>query len=187
MELVEQIKKIVIEKCEIYKKESIDQYDFFKEHIELVYKNAYKLGIEYQANMDIVLISSLLHDISLICKVGDKNNHHINSAKLAKKILIKYTSDAKKIESICNCIEHHRSSKNSNNIEELCVADADILSHFDNIAMLFNNAFTFNKVSLDKIDSYLKEILEKEFNDLSDKTKEIFKDRYFLICDILIK
>lgn len=32
----------------------------------------------------------------------------------------------------------------------------------------------------------MKEVFEKDYNDLSDKTKENFKKRYELICEIIL-
>lgn len=32
----------------------------------------------------------------------------------------------------------------------------------------------------------MKEVFEKDYNDLSDKTKENFKERYELICEIIL-
>ena len=33
----------------------------------------------------------------------------------------------------------------------------------------------------------MKNTFEKDYNDLSEKTKEVFKERYKLICEIIIK
>ena len=66
------------------------------------------------------------------------------------------------------------------------MADADILAHFDNLPMLFNLAFNQYKIKFNDIKSWLKKALEKDFNDLSDMTKENFKERYQIICDVVI-
>ena len=71
--------------------------------------------------------------------------------------------------------------KNATNIEETCVADADILAHFDNIPMLFNSAFNRNNLSLNEVREWMLKQFEKDFNDLSDRTKENFKEKYNLI------
>lgn len=68
----------------------------------------------------------------------------------------------------------------------MCVADADILAHFDNIPMLFNSAFNRNNIKLSEVRSWLKEYFEKDYNDLSDKTKEWFYEKYQLICNIVL-
>ena len=43
-----------------------------------------------------------------------------------------------KIKKVVGCVLSHRTSKNCTNIEELCVADADILAHLDNMNMIIN-------------------------------------------------
>ena len=53
--------------------------------------------------------------------------------------------------------------------------------------MLFNSAFVRNKLNLNEVKNWLKEVFEKDYNDLSPKTKEKFKDRYDQICEIIIK
>ena len=53
--------------------------------------------------------------------------------------------------------------------------------------MLFHSAFVRNNVKLNDIGKWLEEAFEKDFNDLSDKTKETFRNRYELIKDVVIK
>lgn len=184
--LIEVIKEYVIDKSNEYKESSEDHYDFWNEHIKFVFDEALELAKKYNADIEIVSIAALLHDIALIEKVGDRKDHHINGKILAEKYLdsLEYPIDKK--ERVLNCIYNHRSAKNATNIEEICVCDADVLAHFDNIPMLFNSAFLRYNISLSEIRKWMKEGLEKEFNDLSDITKEEFKDRYNMIIDILI-
>ena len=87
---------------------------------------------------------------------------------------------------VLKCVYNHRSSKNATSNEELCVCDADIVAHFDNIPMLINSAKR-NNVQEDKIIDYLKEVFEKDYNDLSDRTKESFKVRYEKIYNEIIE
>ena len=75
---------------------------------------------------------------------------------------------------------HHRTSKNATNTEELCVADADIIAHFDNLPNAFRLA-----VKRGLSNKELKEWLKKDYNDLSNKTKETFQERYKNIINIL--
>lgn len=186
MDIVNIIKEYVIEHSEEYKNNSIDHYDFWCEHIKYVYEESIKLAQYYNADIEIVSLGALLHDIALIDKVGDKGEHHINGEKLAREILKKYNYDKDKLERVLKCVYNHRSSKNANSIEEVCVADADILAHFDNIPMLFNSALVRKKIELSEVRNWMRETFENDYNDLSDKTKEIFKDRYKEICNIVL-
>ena len=186
MDIINQIEKEVRTYIDEYKINSEDHYDFWNEHIKFVYKEAVELAKKYNADEKIVKLGALLHDIALIKKVGTRAEHHINGKILAEKILIKYSYPKDKMERVLGCVYNHRSSKNANNIEELCVADADILAHFDNIPMLFNFAYVRNNVSLSDIRKWMKDCFEKDYNDLSDKTKKEFNEKYKLICSIVL-
>ena len=173
-----QIKDEVLAFNQKYIDESDDRYDFWEQHIKYVVDNASNLASNYNADTEIVALGALLHDIALIAKVGTKKDHHINGAILAKKLLSKYEYSQDKAEVVIGCVLNHRTSKNATNIEELCVADADILAHFDNMSMIINHA--------QKSNATVDEVIERcrrDFMDLSEKTKEIFKPEYELFIE----
>ena len=184
--IIKEVEKYVKNKIEEYKNNSDDHYDFWNEHIKYVYEESLKLADEYNADKEIVALGSLLHDIALINKIGDRKDHHINGEIIAREVLTNLEYDETKKERVLKCVYNHRSSKNATTIEELCLGDADILAHFDNIPMLFNSAYNRNNVSLNEVREWIKNAFEKDYNDLSDKTKEVFKEKYDLICEIVI-
>ena len=186
MEIISEVEKYVKEKIEEYKNNSEDHYDFWNEHIKYVYEESLKLAKEYNADLEIVSLGALLHDIALINKVGDRKDHHINGDIIAREVLTKLEYNEVRKERVLKCVYNHRSSKNATTIEELCVCDADILAHFDNIPMLFNSAFNRSKVTLNEVRDWMKSAFEKDYNDLSEKTKEVFRDRYNQICEIVL-
>ena len=85
MNIVEKIKEYVKDECNKHKKESKDGYDFWNEHIKYVYDKAVFLAKKYGADIEIVSLGTLLHDIALIKKVGRRSDHHINGAKIAER------------------------------------------------------------------------------------------------------
>lgn len=186
MSIIDRVKEYVLQQIKEYKENSNDNYDFWNEHIKYVYKESIKLAKEYNADIEIVSLGALLHDIALINKVGDRKDHHINGEVIAKEILERFDYDEDKLNRVLKCVYNHRSSKNAESIEEKCVADADILAHFDNIPMLFNSAFIRNNIPLNEIRTWMKECFEKDYNDLSDRTKETFKEQYQEICKIVL-
>ena len=186
MNIIELVETYVKERSEEYKNNSPDNYDFWNQHIKYVYDKSIKLAKEYNADLEIVALGALLHDIALINKVGDRKDHHINGEKIAKEVLEKFNYDETKMNRVLKCVYNHRSSKNANTVEETCVADADILAHFDNIPLVFDFALVRNKISLNNVKDWLKDYLEKDYNDLSDKTKEKYKDKYKTICEIIL-
>ena len=186
MEIINVIEKEVKDAIQEYKNNASDHYDFWEEHIKYVYEEASLLADEYGADIEIVALGALLHDIALIKKVGTRADHHINGEILARDMLNKHNYPQDKQERVLKCVLNHRSSKNATSNEELCVCDADIVAHFDNIPMLINSAKR-NNVQEDKIIDYLKEVFEKDYNDLSDRTKESFKVRYEKIYNEIIE
>lgn len=106
---------------------------------------------KYDADCVIVRLGALLHDIALIEKVGEREDHHINSKVLSDKVLDSFNCPSEVKERVLRCVYNHRSCKNATSIEELCVCDADVLAHFDNIPMLFNSAFNRNGLSLNDV------------------------------------
>ncbi len=162
----------------------VSNYDFWNNHIKFVVDEALKLADIYGADREIVELGALLHDIALVSNVGTKADHHINGAKIANEILISFNYPEDRLQRVLNCVLHHRSSQNAENVEELCVCDADILAHFDNIPMIFFKSFTMGKMTLNDIDLLIKGF-QNDFNDLSEKTKETFKDKYENIMKVL--
>ncbi len=176
----------VKQKIDEYKRTSVDKYDFWENHIKYVYNESIYLAKLYNADINIVKLGALLHDIALIENFGERKDHHSNGAILAKKILDKYEVDDETKNKVVGCVYNHRKSSNATNIEELCVCDADILAHFDNIPMFFNKAFNRCNVDLNEINEWMLKAFKDDYNDLSDKTKEIFKERYNVILDIVL-
>lgn len=184
--MIKKIKKEVLKEIEKYKKQSEDHYDFWNEHIKYVYNESIILAKKYNADIEIVKLGALLHDMALVKKVGDRKDHHINGEKIAREILSKYDYDKERLERVCACVYNHRSSKNAKTIEEICVCDADVIAHFDNIPMLFNSAYNRNGLNLNEVREWMLDVFEKDYDDLSPKTKELFKDRYDLICEVVL-
>ena len=52
--------------------------------------------------------------------------------------------------------------------------------------MLFNSAFNRCNVKLENIKEWMRNALEKDYNDLSERTRDCFKEKYENICNILI-
>lgn len=159
--------------------------DYYNSHIKYVVKNAKDLAIKYGADLEIVELGALLHDIAILFNQG--KNHHIHGVKIAEELLIKYDYSQDKIEKVKKCILNHRGLENflPTTIEEEIIADADVISHFDSIPDLFYIAFCRHK--LDKIEGieYVKKKLERDYNKLSDRSRAELKERYNNIMKVL--
>jgi len=183
MSIVNQVKNEILKLNQNYINK-IDKYNFWEQHIKYVVKEALILAEKYNANKEIVELGALLHDVALVSNIGTKADHHTNGVMIAEKILKGFHYPQDKIECVLGCVRNHRSSQNATNIEELCVADDDIETHYDNIPMCFEVAFKYHKIDTSNKEEWIK-YFEKDYNDLSDKTKETFKERYLKIIDVL--
>ena len=110
----------------------------------------------------------------------DIEEHHIYGEKIAEELLTKYNYPQDKIERVKQCVLNHRGSKDlpRNTIEEEIIADADVMAHFDSIPSLFSLAFKELNLDLHEGTEYVKKKLERDYNKLSNRTKNILEERY---------
>jgi uncharacterized protein len=185
-EIENKVLDYVKERIAWHKETSEDHYDFWEQHIKYVYKEAIKLAKEYDADEEIVRLGALLHDIALINMVGTRQEHNVNGKIIAEEVLTNFDYPKEKMDRVLGCVLHHRSGKEAENIEEICVADADVLAHFDNVALLFDVMYTLRHLELAEVREQIALYIEKDFNDLSPKTREGFKERYEVIKSVIV-
>lgn len=159
-------------------------YDDWNNHTRLVYENAHGLAQDRNADIEIVDLAALLHDIARITQYGPIEEHHIHGAELAEKILKKHNYPEERIERIKKCIYNHVDNPKTS-VEEEIIADADVLAHFDNLSLLFWIPAGRRHLNLNDTKKYVKSKLEFDYHKLSQYGKEKFKDKYENIMDIL--
>ena len=159
------------------------------DHIKYVVKNSIELAKKYEADVEIVELGALLHDIAMPSEIGPREEHNIYGVKITDELLTKLDYPQDRKERVKECVLRHRGSKDlpRNTIEEQCVADADVMAHFDCIPSLFHLAFGKNEMGLSIEDGteFVKKKLERDYNKLSSKAKEILKERYENIIKVL--
>lgn len=184
MNIIDSIKEDIKLRCE-------SPNNFFGEgsyeHIESVAKNAVELAGLYHADIEVCEIAGWLHDIASITDYNLYENHHIHGADMAEKILKEYNYPKNKIELIKLCILNHRGSvlKEKITIEEICVADADAISHYDTVPSLFHLAFVQRKLNIDDGVKFVKNKLERSYSKMSQESKEYYKEKRNSIQSIL--
>lgn len=84
-------------------------------------------------------------------------------------------------------ILNHRGSepKDKSSIEEICVADGDAVSHFDNLPSLLYLAYVIRKYSVEEGIQFVSNKLTRSYNKLSDKSKVFYKGKYDKVMEIL--
>lgn len=157
MDIINQIQGELIKRCKLY--EAKTGYNYWKDHIKHVVKNAIKLAKQYVADEEIVTLGALLHDIAAPSEYGPIEEHHIYGTKIADELLHKLNYPEDKIEHVKKCIENHRSRRKAERktIEEQCVADAD----FDAIPSLFSLAYKDREMSIQAGANFAKKIKKR--------------------------
>lgn len=156
-------------------------------HIQAVVNHAEVLADSYNADKEVVIIAAWLHDIASITDYDLYEEHHIHGAVIAEKILRKFNYDTDRIKLIQQCIINHRGSvlNSKITIEELCVADADAISHFDNVPSLLYLAYVNKKLGIDEGREFVRNKLKRSYEKLSDKSKTLYKTKYDQVMEVL--
>ena len=160
----------------------------WKHHLYPVIENAKMLADRYGADKDVVEVAALFHDYADLLDLNNRDMHHIMGAELAEKILLEDGYDAKFIEKVKMCILNHRASvvKDKFSIEEVCVADADALSHLDNVVELICWRAYLGESIMD-CNNFVKKKIEKSYAKMSKETQVLMKDKYDSIMQIFLK
>jgi len=125
MNLIKEIKK----EAQKYFRDARGSHNW--SHVERVYNLAIKIGKKERADLKILKIAVILHDIGRKSQdeSGGKLHHGELGAKLARKILEKYKFKKARIEKIIHCIETNRfrGNKKPKSKEAKILFDADKL------------------------------------------------------------
>ncbi|MBI5754231.1 HD domain-containing protein [Candidatus Peregrinibacteria bacterium] len=138
----ENFKKILPE-IKKHFKNARGSHDF--DHVERVLKMALYIGKKEGANLEILRLAAILHDIKR--KNADKNkgktDHAISGGEVAMEILRKYKYDKKIIAAVHHCITAHRFRTDSKpkTLEAKVLFDADKLDSIGAIGV--GRAFLF--------------------------------------------
>lgn len=178
MDVIKIIEEEVKKRCNSY--ENKCGYGAWTHHIKAVVDNSILLANKFGGDVEVVTLAALLHDIASVTKEEYKEEHHIYGAEIAGGLLNDLNYDKKKIELIKKCILNHRGSRLTakTTIEEVCVADADAMAHFDNIPSLFSLVYKEMNLSIDDGTKFVKDKLQRSYNKLSDESKEFYKNKY---------
>lgn len=180
---------LIKQQAEIFDKtQNCEKGQTWNYHLYPVIKNALWLAEKYGADKDIVEVSALFHDYADLIDMANRENHHLLGAELADDILTRDGFDKNFIEKVKLCILNHRASvvKDKFSLEEICVADADAISHLDSFvelicwrAYLGEDIITCN--------NFVKKKIQKSFAKMSKETKLLMQDKYDSIMKVLLQ
>jgi uncharacterized protein len=97
-------------------------------HVLRVYHLCEQIGVQENADLEILRAAALLHDV-----VGDidvREDHHLAAAKIAEEILAKEGWEEERIDNVTHCIRSHRFR---DNLEKPKTLEAKVLFDADKI------------------------------------------------------
>lgn len=159
----------------------------WKYHLLPVINNACMLADKYGADKDVVEVSAIFHDYADLLDFANRENHHILGAELAEGILINDGFSQEFVDKVKLCILNHRASINNQKFskEEICVADADAISHLDSfIELICWRAYLGEDII--SCNNFVKTKIQKSYAKMSDETKKLMKDKYESIMKVLL-
>jgi len=177
MDIINEIKHFVENECK--KPSSKYGYEPFHFHFVPMVNHAEKLADELGGDKEVILIAAWLHDIGSI--IHGREDHHITGAKIAEEKLKELQYPAKKIELVKKCILNHRGSQQNgrSSIEEQIIAEADVMSNFDNIAGIFKAAFIYENKTQGEAKNSVRQKLERKWNQLHfENSKKIIQPKF---------
>ena len=183
--MIHDIEKIVEQVCK--QETNIFGYTIWTHHIVPVVHNAKQLAKLLGADQEIVEIAALLHDFASVKDKALYQDHHLNSAIEAEKILKSFDYPAEKIAAVKHCIETHRGSveNQQRSIEAECVASADAMAHIQNVPALLYSAFTLRGMDIEVGIHWLRKKLERSWYKMIPEAQQLVKEKYDAALKIL--
>lgn len=176
MNIINKIKEDVEHRC------SLPSNFFGKgcfDHIKSVAYHSVELAKLYGADEEVCELAGWLHDIASVTDYDLYDEHHIHGTVIAEELLTALSYPKEKIDKVKLCILNHRGSTNNErlSIEEICVADADAISHYDNIPSLLYLAFVQRKLDLDEGKKFVLDKLTRSYKKMSIRSQEFYKEK----------
>lgn len=178
MVIVKEIERIVEQACA--KESNIFGYGIWTHHITQVAKNGKRLAPMFKADPEIVEIAALLHDYASVKDEALYENHHVHGPLEAEQILTELGYPQDKIEAVKHSIATHRGSVASErrSAEAECLANADAMTHLEQVPSLLYLAFTQHNMGIDTGSKWVKEKLDRSWNKLAPNVQELMKAKF---------
>lgn len=177
MTIVEKIRLYVKHECsKPTSKYGLDAYNF---HFVPMARFAEALAKKLGGDREVILLAAWLHDIGSI--IHGRADHHLTGAKIAEAKLRQYHYPPEKIALVKKCILNHRGSKQRERIslEEKIVAEADVLSAFDNISGQFAAALIAEKKDQREARQAVRQKLKNKWKQIhSPDSRRLVKPKY---------
>jgi uncharacterized protein len=155
-------------------------YGIWSHHITQVVANGRRLARLFGADAEIVELAALLHDYSSICDATLYQEHHRHSARVAGELLGERGYPGERIAAIQHCIATHRGSMSAQRqtVEAVCLANADALSHIQQVPSLLYLAYVRRQMSIDAGAAWVAQKLERTWRKLDPQVQALAQPDY---------
>jgi len=155
-------------------------YGIWTHHITRVAENGKQLASLFDADTEIVEIAALLHDYASVKDYMLAAEHPLHGAIEAEKLLKQLNYPLHKIEAVKHCITAHRASihVDRQSAEAICLANADALAHIEYVSSLFYLVYVRWHMSIDEGTTWVRAKLQRSWNKLSEKVRQLAYEQY---------
>ena len=155
-------------------------YGIWTHHITQVAENGKRLAGLFEADPEIVEIAALLHDYASVKDPALYEDHHVHGPVEAGKLLRRLGYPQDRIEAVKHCIATHRGSvpRERRSAEAECLANADAVTHLEQVPALLHLAFVQHGMGIDEGSSWVRKKLERSWSKLSPPVREMMRDKY---------
>ena len=162
-------------------------YDIWTHHILKVIENTQRLASHFDADPEIVELAALLHDYASIKDKALYADHHIHGPIEAEKLLKRFGYPEEKTEAVKDAIATHRASVTveHRSAEGECLANADALSHIEQVPSLLYLAYIHHEMGIDEGKMWVKAKLQRSWLKLREDVQDIVRDTYEAALQIL--
>ena len=162
-------------------------YDIWPHHILKVIENTKRLASHFDADPEIVELAALLHDYASIKDKALYTDHHIHGPIEAEKLLKRFGYPEEKTEAVKDAIATHRASVTveHRSAEGECLANADALSHIEQVPSLLYLAYIHHEMGIDEGKTWVKAKLQRSWLKLREDVQDIVRDQYEAALQIL--
>jgi len=152
-------------------------------HVERVYNLCMRIGREEGADLEVLALASLLHDIARPLEdAGKVEDHALEGAKIAKRFLLSLGYPEEKAEAVAHAIESHRFSKGPEprTLEAKILSDADKLDAMGaiGVARVFMYSGEHGRGIEASLDHFEEKILRLKDLMHTETAKRIARDRH---------
>lgn len=152
-------------------------YGIWTHHIVPMTKMARELAAEYGADVETVAVSALLRGLN----DGKGNKGDIPTGMpLAEDILAKHGYSSDVIEKVKRYADYRGAGAGANDQdrEGICVADADAMSHIQEIGSLFYVVYKEMNLDIDEGIRWIQGKIARDWESMSDLGRKKFRERY---------